>query len=202
VREYKVMKLEAIDEEARVFQASVRIPGVPNLLPIHVVWEAGGLRLKLFDKSGSLYALQGGRSAVAADFEGTWGVAQPRRPEPGSDGVETEKSEKITVTIRGTDAVSVVQEHTAQRFATKGAFRCNRERTITTGVAQSLTGHLHNGIVTGGSDKFEYRADGCSTCKLCYPQDRLFVLKRYGEHMLFYRTDGTSAPEALILTRQ
>jgi Trypsin-like peptidase domain len=202
VRDYKVMKLDAIDDEARIFQASVRIPGVPNLLPIHMVWEAGALRLKLFDKTGTLYALQGARSATAHDFEGTWGVSRARRPEPGTDGVESERSEKITVTISGTDAVSVVQQYSAQRYATKGAFRCNLDKTISTKAAQSLSGHLHNGIVTGGSDKFEYQADGCASCKLCYSQDRLFVLKRYGERMLFYRTDGTSAPEAVELTKQ
>ncbi len=202
VRDYKVMKLDAIDEEAKVFQASVRIPGVSNLLPIHMVWEAGGLRLKLFDKGGTLYALQGARSATAHDFEGTWLISHPRRPEPGSDGVESEKSEKVIVTISGTDAVSVVQQYTAERFATKGAFRCSLEKTITTRVAQSLAGRLHNGIVTGNSEKFEYTENGCSSCKLCYSQDRLFVLKRYGQRLLFYRTDGLNAPEAIELTRQ
>jgi S1-C subfamily serine protease len=202
VREYKVMKLEAIDEEARIFQASVRIPGVSSLLPIHMVWEAGGLRLKLFDKGGGLYALQGARSATARDFEGSWGVAQARRPEPGTEGVESEKAEKLTVTISGTDNVSVVHEYTAGRFATRGAFRCNLDKTITTKVAEALSGHLHNGIVTGGSDKFEYLANGCDKCKLCYAQDRLFLLKRYGGNLLFYRTDGSNAPEAIVLTKQ
>jgi hypothetical protein len=201
-REYKVTKLDAIDEDARIFQASVRIPGVSSLLPIHMVWEAGHLRLKLFDKSGRLYALEGARSATARDFEGTWGTAQARRPEPGTEGVEAEKSEKITVTISGTDTVHVVQQYLWSRYAGKGAFRCNLDKTITTKVAQSLSGHLHNGIVTGGSDKLEYSADGCSNCKLCYTQDRLFVLKRYGDKLLFYRTDGSREPEAVVLTRQ
>jgi hypothetical protein len=202
VREYKVMKLDAIDEEAKIFQASVRIPGVSSLLPIHMVWEAGALRLKLFDKGGSLYALQGARSATARDFEGSWGVARGRRPEPGTDGVESERSEKITVAISGTDTVSVVHQYTSQRFATKGAFRCSMDKTITTKVAQSLSGHLHNGIVTGSSDKFEYLENGCSNCKLCYGQDHLFVLKRYGERLLFYRTDGMNVPETVELTKQ
>jgi hypothetical protein len=201
VRDYKVMKLDTIDEEARIFQASVRIPNVSNLLPIHMVWEAGGLRLKLFDKSGRLYALEGARSATARDFEGTWGVAQARRPEPGMEA-EGEKSEKVTVTISGTDTVRVVHQWTASRYAVKGMFRCNMQKTITSTVAQSLSGRLHNGIVTGSSEKFEYTADGCEKCKICYTQDRLFLLKRYGERMLFYRTDGTSTPEAIVLTRQ
>jgi hypothetical protein len=201
VRDYKVMKLDAIDEEARIFQASVRIPNVSNLLPIHMVWEAGGLRLKLFDKSGRLYALEGARSATARDFEGTWGIAQARHPEPGTEA-EAEKSEKLTITISGTDTVHVVHQYTAARYAMKGMFRCNMKQTITTQVAQSLSGHLHNGIVTGGSDKFEYTSDGCDKCKLCYTQDRLFLLKRYGEKLLFYRTDGTSTPEAIVLGKQ
>jgi hypothetical protein len=202
VREYKVMKLEEIDNDAKIFLASVRISGVFSLVPIHMVWEAGGLRLKLFDKSGTLYALQGARSATARDFEGTWVISHPRGPEPGSEGTESEKSEKITVTISGTDTVSVVQQYSWQRFANKGAFRCSLDKTITTRVAQSLTGRLHNGVVTGTSDKFEYLSDGCSSCKMCYSRDRLFVLKRYGSRMLFYRTDGGSAPEAVELTRQ
>jgi len=202
VRDYKVMKLDAIDEESRIFQASVRIPNVSNLLPIHMVWEAGALRLKLFDKNGRLYALEGARSATARDFEGTWGTAQQRRPEPGTDGVEMEKSEKVTVTISGTDTVNVVHQFLWARYASKGAFRCNMEKTITTKVAQALSGHLHNGIVTGGSDKFEYTSNGCDPCKLCYTQDRLFVLKRYGERLLFYRTDGSKEPEGVVLTKQ
>jgi hypothetical protein len=202
VRDYKVMKLEEIDDEAKIFEASVRIPNVSSLVPVHMVWEAGALKLKLFDKGGSLYALQGARSAIARDFEGTWGVSRGRRPEPGTEGVESERSEKITVTISGTDTVNVVHQYTSQRFATKGAFRCNVDKTITTKVAQSLSGHLHNGIVTGGSDKFEYLENGCQSCKLCYSQDHLFVLKRYGERMLFYRTDGTNSPETVELTRQ
>lgn len=202
VREYKVMKLDAIDEESRIFQASVRIPNVSNLLPIHMVWEAGALRLKLFDKSGRLYALEGARSATARDFEGTWGTAQQRRPEPGTDGVEMEKSEKLTVTVSGTDTANVVHQFLWARYASKGAFRCNMDKSITTKVAQSLSGHIHNGIVTGGSDKFEYTQNGCDPCKLCYTQDRLFVLKRYGEKLLFYRTDGTRDPEGVVLTKQ
>jgi S1-C subfamily serine protease len=202
VREYKVMKLEEIDNEAKIFLASVRITGVFSLVPIHMVWESGGLRLKLFDKSGSLYALQGARSATARDFEGVWGTAQPRRPEPGTEGTDSEQSEKITVTISGTDTVNIVQQYSSQRFATKGTFRCNLDKTITTRVAQSLTGRLHNGVVTGTSDKFEYLSDGCSSCKLCYARDRLFVLKRYGARLLFYRTDGSRSPEAVELTRQ
>jgi hypothetical protein len=202
VREYKVTKLDTIDEDAHIFQASVRVPGVSSLLPIHLVWEAGHLRLKLFDKSGRLYALEGARSATARDFEGAWGAAQARHPEPGTEGVEAEKSEKITVTISGTDTVRVVQQFVWTRYAGKGAFRCNMDKAITTKVAQSLSGHLHNGIVTGGSDKLEYAADGCSNCKLCYTQDRLFVLKRYGDKLLFYRTDGSREPEAVVLTRQ
>jgi S1-C subfamily serine protease len=201
VRDYKVMKLDAIDEESRIFQASVRIPGVSNLLPIHMIWEAGGLRLKLFDKSGRLYALEGARSATARDFEGTWGIATQRHPEPGSES-EAERTEKVTVTISGTDTVSVVHQLVAARYAMKGVFRCNMDKTISTKSAQSLSGRLHNGIITGSSDKLEYTADGCNPCKLCDAPDRLFVLKRYGEQMLFYRTDGTKDPEAMVLTKQ
>ncbi len=202
VRDYKVTKIEVVDEDARVYQASVLVPGVTNLLPIHMAWEAGALRIKLFDKSGRMYALQGARSATAHDFEGTWGVSRPRRAEAGLDGVESERSERIVVSISGTDAVSVAQEYTTQRFASKGAFRCNLDKSITTKTAQTLTGRLHNGVVTGSGAKFEYLENGCKDCKLCYAPDRAFVLKRYGDRLLFYRTDGVNAPEAIEMTRQ
>ena len=98
--------------------------------------------------------------------------------------------------------MNVVHQLVAARYAMKGAFRCNMDKTISTKSAQSLSGRLHNGIITGSSDKLEYTVDGCNPCKLCDSPDRLFVLKRYGEQMLFYRTDGSKDPEAVVLTKQ
>ena len=45
----------------------------------------------------------------------------------------------------------VVHQFVAARYAMKGVFRCNMDKTITTKVAQSLSGRLHNGIISGGT---------------------------------------------------
>ena len=181
VREYKVTKLEAVDEDAKIYQASVLVPGVASLLPIHMVWEAGALRLELFDKSGRIYALQGARSATARDFEGTWAVTQARRPEPGTEGVESERSERIVVSISGTDAVSVVQEYIAAALRDEGGVPLQHGQDHHhEGGAVALRPAPQRRRGPASADKFEYLENGCKDCKLCYSQDRAFVLKRYG----------------------
>jgi len=203
-REYSVTKIDEVDPEAKVFRASVRMSGIPSLVPVHVAWEGGALRLKLFDKTGRLFALDGSRNGVARDFEGTWVAKRERRPDAAMPGVEGDSDEKLVVSITGTDSVTVGHQFKATRYAAKAGvlFACNHESSITNAGSQTLTGKLHNGVISGSSTRLDTSGEGCSKCGLCMPQSKLFVMKLNGGRLLLYRSNGLSTPEPVEFVRE
>jgi hypothetical protein len=210
-REYGVTKIDEVDADAHVFRASVRMSGLPSLVPVHVAAEGGRLRLKLFDKTGRLHALDGTRGAVGRDFEGTWVSKRERRADPAMAGVEAESEEKLIVTIAGTDSVSIAHQFKTSRFAAKPGvrFSCNQEPQIVSSGSQSLSGKLHNGVITGSrpdavqsAARGESGGDGCTRCGLCMTPHKLFVLKLHAGRLMLYRTNGVNAPELVELTRE
>jgi S1-C subfamily serine protease len=203
-REYTVTNLEEVDPEAHVFRASVRMSDLSSLVPVHVAVEAGVLRLKLFDENGRLYALEGSRSAVGHDFEGKWAAKLDRRPDPSIPGAEVEAEEHVSVSIAGTDSVTITSQFRATRRTTekRALFACNRDSTVVTAGVESLVGKLHNGVVTGTSTRIDLSSDGCAKCGLCHPQSKIFVAKLQGGHLVLYATNGAAPPEPLELTRE
>ncbi len=191
-REYTVTQVDEVDSEAKIFRASVRMSGIPSLVPIHFGWEAGQFRVKLFDKTGRLFALDGPRNAIGRDFEGTWTAKQPRHANAGTPGVEAESDHKLVVSISGSDAVSIGEEFRVARFsATKGGrFACSHTGSMVNEGKQTLTGKLQNGIVSGGAGQTSFTWNQCVACGLCTPAAKLFVLKLHNGRLLLHETDG------------
>jgi Trypsin-like peptidase domain len=203
-REYTVTNLEEVDPDARVFRASVRMSNLASLVPVHVAVEAGVLRLKLFDENGRLYALEGSRSAVGHDFEGKWVAKQDRHPDPAMPGAELDSEEHLSISIAGTDSVTVTSQfHAARRTSEKRAlFACNRDSAVVTSGVESMTGKLHNGVITGGSTRIDLSSDGCPKCGLCHAPSKLFVAKLSGGRLVLYGTNGVTQPEPVEFTRE
>lgn len=203
-REYAVTKIDEVDADAHVYRASVRASGLPTLIPVHVAWEAGKLRFVLFDAAGRLYGLDGSRGAVARDFEGKWVGKAERRADAATPGVESETEEHLTVTVTGTDDVTVHHTLRTARFPAKSGvrFACNHDTTIVAGATQTLSGKLHNGVVTGSSKQIDVTGDGCSRCGLCPAAAKLFVLKLVDGRLVLSRSNGVAAPEQVELVRE
>ncbi len=202
-REYTVTQIDEIDSEAKIFRASVRMSGIPSLVPVHFVWEAGQFRVKLFDKTGRLFALDGPRNAVGRDFEGTWTSKQPRHANPATPGIESESEQKLIVSISGTDSVSIGEEFRVARFAAAkgGRFSCNHAGSMVSQGKQSLTGKLQNGIVSGTSAQMTFSTNECTSCGLCTAPAKLFVLKLQSGRLLLHETDGKSPVTITEFTR-
>ncbi len=202
-RDYAVTQIDEIDSEAKIFRASVRMSGIPSLVPIHFVWEAGQFRIKLFDKTGRLFALDGPRNAVGRDFEGTWVAKQPRHANPATPGIESESDQKLIVSISGTDAVSIGEEFRTAKFAAAkgGRFACNHAGSMVSEGKQSLTGKLQNGIVSGTSAQMTFSTNECTSCGLCTAPAKLFVLKLQSGRLLLHETDGKNPVTITEFTR-
>jgi hypothetical protein len=177
---------------------------VSSLVPVHVAWDGGRLGLKLFDKSGQLYALSGSRSSVGRDFEGKWIAKRDRAPDPTVNGVGAESEERLAVSIMGTDTVSVTHQFKMRRVADNAhaLFACNKKPAIASDGTQTLSGRLHNGVVTGSSTRIDATNDGCKQCGLCMTPHKLFVMKIRAGKLFLYRTNGTAAPEAMEFVRE
>ena len=172
---------------------------------MHVAVEAGVLRLKLFDERGRLYAIEGSRSAVGHDFEGKWAVRRDPRPDPALPGADVDSEEHLSITIAGTDSVTLTSQFRATRRTSerRATFSCNKEPAIVTSGLESMTGKLHNGVITGSSTRVDLSVDGCAKCGLCRAPGKLFVAKLSRGRLVLYedrRREG--APEPVEFTRE
>jgi S1-C subfamily serine protease len=203
-REYTVTNLEEVDPDAKVFRASVRMSNLASLVPVHVAVEAGVLRLKLFDETGRLYALEGSRSAVGRDFEGKWVAKQDRHPDPTIPGAELDSEEHLSISIAGTDSVTVTSQfHTTRHTSEKHAlFACNRDSAVVTSGVESMTGKLHNGVITGSATRLDLSSDGCPKCGLCRLPSKLFVAKLSAGRLVVYGTNGVTQPQPVEFIRE
>ncbi len=205
-KSYTVTKLERMDEDGQVFRASLRISGAPNLVELWLGVEQDRVRLKLFDAAGNLYAIKSARSVPASSFQGTWSVKRPRVTDTVNKDAEIEATETVSISITDDRKVSirnVVSEHYFTAASGRGsAFRCSGKRTIDTGLVQSFTGTLDNGVILAFPDKTaeQVGADG-TYCKPSHSADRIVAIKLEGEQLTFIRTDGNAYPETVQLRK-
>lgn len=81
-------------------------------------------------------------------------------------------------------------------------FKCNDKRTIETGLLQSFSGTLENGVVVALPDKdAEPLGLDAAWCLSAHRADRIVAIKLAGDQLMLYRTDGNAYPEAVHLTR-
>ena len=82
-------------------------------------------------------------------------------------------------------------------------FTCTHKATIETGLLQSFTGTLENGVVVALPEK-ELEPTGADAGQLrLEPQaDRIVAVKLAGDQLTLYRTDGIGFPETVQFTKQ
>jgi hypothetical protein len=96
----------------------------------------------------------------------------------------------------------VVTEHYFGAGNRAQVFKCNGKRTIETGILQSFTGNLENGVAVAFPDKeAEPMGPDAAYCISAHRADRIVAIKLAGDQLLMYRTDGFAYPEAVQLTR-
>jgi len=205
-KKYTVTRLDRMDDEGRVYRASVRIAGASNLIELWIGADQQGARLKLFDPTSNLYAIKSPRSSSASAMQGTWTTSRPRVTDAINKEAEIESNETVSVSIDNERKVSVRYVIT-ERYFSAGAkakrFRCNGKATIETGLLQSFTGTLDNGVVVALPEKdAETIGADAGYCDPSHRADRIVAAKMQGEQLVLYRTDGNAYPETITLTKQ
>jgi len=202
-KKYTVSKIDRMDDEGRVYRASVRISGAANLIELWFGVEQGEPRLKLFDTTENLYAIESPRTVPASALQGTWGMKRPRVTDAVDKQAEVESEEKVSVSVEDSK-VSILYTSTQKYFAMdRRSFACNRKSTMEIGLNQSFTGTLENGVVMGLPQKaatpIGADADWCANRRL---PDQIIAIKLVGDQLYLYRTDGISYPETIQLAKQ
>ncbi len=206
-KSYSVTKLERMDEDGKVYRASLRISGAPNLVELWLGVDQNHVRLKLFDSVNNLYAIKSARSIPASTFQGTWSVKRPRVTDTLNKDAEVESSDTVSISITDDRKVSIRAVTSEKYFGAAssrgGAFRCSGKRTIDTGLVQSFTGTLENGVILAFPDKAaEEIGSDAGYCKPSHKADRIVTIKLEGEQLTFYRTDGNAYPETVQLRKE
>ncbi len=203
-KEYTVTKLDRMDDEGRVYRASVRISGAANLIELWFGVEQGQPRLKLFDTADDLYAIDSPRTISTAALQGTWGMKRPRVTDAVDKNAEIESEEKVSISIGEEHRVSILYTSTQKYYAVtrRSAFPCSRKSTMELGLAESFTGTLENGVVIALPEKAATPvgadADSCTSRRL---PDQIIAIKLVGDQLYLYRTDGSAYPETVQLAK-
>lgn len=204
-KKYTVTKLDKMDDEGKVYRASLRISGASNLIELWLGVDQHQVRLKLFDAGGNLYAIKSPRTVSPSAFQGTWSLKRPRVTDAVNKDAEIESSETVSISIADDRKVSI-RDVVAEKYFGAGnkgqTFRCSEKRTIDTGLLESFTGTLDNGVILAFPDKeAEPMGADSAYCKPSHKADRIVAVKLEGEQLTFYRTDGNAYPETVQLTK-
>ncbi len=203
-RRYTVSKLDKLDEDGKLYRAQVRIAGTSNLIELFLGVDQGAVRLRLFDPMGSLYAIKSPRNVPSSALQGTWSMKRPRVTDAINKDAEIESNAVVSISIN--DSKVSIRYVINERYFGAGnrarAFRCNGKRTIETGVLQSFSGTLENGVVVAFPDKeAEPIGVDATYCLASHRTDRIVAVKLAGDQLSLYGTDGNAYPEAVQLTR-
>ncbi len=205
-KQYTVTKLDRMDEDEQVYRASLRISGASNLIEIWIAIDQHSARLKLFDTTDALYAIKSPRTLPPGALQGTWSMKRPRVTDAINKDAEIESSETLAVSI-GEDRKVSLRHVVTERYFGAGnhakQFKCNRKATIETGLLQSFTGTLENGVVVALPEKTaEPVGVDAAWCEPSHKADRIVAVKLQGDQLMLYRTDGNAYPQAVQLTKE
>ncbi|MEP6861802.1 MAG: serine protease [Deltaproteobacteria bacterium] len=205
-KQYTVTKLDRMDDEGNTFRASVRITGAASLIELWIGMDRGTPRLKLFDPTGNLYAIASPRNVSTSALQGTWVMKRPRVTDAIDKDAEVEGEETLAISIGDEHKVSIRHVLTQKFFQVgkkSSAFACSRKATIETGVVQSFSGLLENGVVTALPEKeLEPTGADAGSCVSNHRADRIVAVKLTGDQLTLYRTDGVGFPETVQFTKQ
>lgn len=205
-KEYAVTKLDKIDDEGKVYRASVRISGAPNLIEIWIGVDQQAARLKLFDPTNNLYAIKSPRTTSTAALQGTWSMKRPRVTDAINKDAEIESTDTLSVSI-GDDRKVSLRYVINERYFSAGSrgkqFKCNHKATIDTGLLQSFTGTIENGVIVALPEKDAEPIGADSLyCSPGHRADRIVAAKLAGDQLVLYRTDGSAYPETIQLAKE
>jgi S1-C subfamily serine protease len=203
-REYTVTKIDRMDDDGRVFRASVRMSGASNLIELWFGIEQGQPRLKLFDTTDNLYAIDSPRTVSTSALQGTWAMKRPRVTDSVDKDAEVESEDKVSISIGEEQRVSILYTTTQKYYAVtkRSSFPCNRKGSMEVGLAQSFVGTLENGVVIALPEKVAtpVGADAGYCLNRRLP-DQIIAVKLVGDQLYLYRTDGSAYPETLQLAK-
>jgi hypothetical protein len=201
-----VGKIDSVDPERHVYKASTRFDGIDHVVDVWLATDGGRLRLKLFDNEGRPAGLSLVQDAPASSFSGSWHRSEPRTAHDLGNGLDADTATEETLTVSiGTDGVASVTHQLRRKVYFTGARRaaCGGN-TLDLGLEQSFSGSLREGSIVGLKQKTP-RAIGNDMGRcwslFTYAPDQVAVLKRVGDKLLMYRTDGVSFPEAAEFDR-
>ncbi len=205
-RAVTVGKVECVDPERHVYRASTRLEGIDHVVDVWLATDGGRLRLKVFDNEGRPAGLSLVQDAPASQFSGSWHRSEPRAAHDFGNGVDadTTTDETLVVSI-GTDDTATITHQLKRRVFFTGRRRpaCGG-MTLDLGLEQSFSGTLHDGAIVAFRQKpaKSLGADMARCWSLfTYAPDQVAVLKRVGDKLLMYRTDGLAFPEAAEFDR-
>ncbi|MDB4961217.1 MAG: serine protease [Myxococcales bacterium] len=205
-KDYSVTKLERMDDDEQVYRASVRISGAANLIEVWFSVDQHAVRLKLFDSTDNLYAIKSPRTLPASALQGTWSMKRPRVTDAINKDAEIESNETLAISIGDDGKVSLRHVITERYFGAGNRskqFKCNHKATIETGLLQSFTGSLDNGVVVALPEKAaEPIGADAAWCEPSHRPDRIVAAKLAGTQLYLYRTDGSAYPETIELTKE
>src|SRR3569623_399557 len=194
-----------IARRRRPRRSSRRISGASNLVEVWLGVDQGHVRLKVFDANDNLYAIKSPRTVSPNAFQGTWSVHRPRVTDVVNKDAEVESSETVSISFTDGNKVSIRHVVSEKYFGAgnKGQiFRCSEKRTIDTGLLESFTGTLENGVILAFPDKpSEPMGADSAYCKPSHKADRIVAVKLEGDQVMFYGTDGNAYPEAVQLAK-
>jgi S1-C subfamily serine protease len=203
-KEYTVTKIDRMDDDGRVYRASVRISGAPNLIELWFGIEQGVPRLKLFDTTENLYAIDSPRTVSTTALQGTWAMKRPRVTDAVDKDAEVESEDKLSISIGEEHRVSILYTTTQKYFAVtkRTSFPCSRKGSMEVGLAQSFVGTLENGVVIATPEKVAtpVGADAGYCLNRRLP-DQIIAVKLVGDQLFLYRTDGSAYPETVQLAK-
>ncbi|HEX5062782.1 MAG TPA: serine protease [Kofleriaceae bacterium] len=204
-KDYTVTKIDRMDDEGNVYRASVRISGAANLVELWFGIEQGQPRLKLFDTTENLYAIDSPRTISTSVLQGTWAMKRPRVTDAVDKDAEVESEDKLSVSIGEEHRVSILYTTTQRYFAVskRSSFPCSGKKSMEVGYTESFVGTLENGVVIATPEKAATPsgadADYCTNRRL---PDQIIAVKLVGDQLFLYRTDGSAYPETIQLAKQ
>ncbi len=201
-----VGKIDSIDPERHVYRASTRLEGIDHVVDVWLATDGGRLRIKLFDGEGRPAGLSLVQDAPASQFSGQWHRSEPRSPRDFGAGLDADVTTDETLVVSiGTDGAATVTHQLKRHVTFTGRRRaaCGGS-SLDLGLEQTFSGPLHDGSIVAFRPK-PARALGADMARcgalFTYAPDQVAVLKRVGDKLLMYRTDGVVFPEAAEFER-
>jgi hypothetical protein len=203
-RKVSVDRVESVDPGGRVYRASVRLEGIDYVVEVWVAMDGDRLRLKVFDADGQPAGLADVTKASASSLSGTWKRSEPRAAHDFGHGLDADTSTDETLVVSiGTDGAATVTHRLHRHVYFTGRFGCGGPK-LDLGLEQSFGGPLQDSSIVAHKQK-PPRAIGVDMARcgalFTYAPDQVAVLKRVGDKLLMYRTDGVSAPEVAEFER-